>query len=98
MTRPLPHEPRGQSSQFASWKSSFPQALADWRSSFIAAILVAAVLCCGCGGSLYDSPSASEKGPTITPSMLKKAEEFKAKKAAAKQKFDSKGKAVGARR
>jgi hypothetical protein len=51
------------------------------------------LVCCGCGGSPSDTPADLDKGPTITPSMKKKAEEFNAKKeaAGARGKIKSKG-------
>jgi hypothetical protein len=63
--------------------------LSAWSSG---AVLVVAVTCGGCGGSLYDTPSDLTKGPVMTPTKAKMMEEAKAKYEAMK----SKGKFQGA--
>jgi hypothetical protein len=56
-----------------------------WGSSvgIGAAIMVCLVLCCGCGGSLLDTPDVS-KGPSPGAAKLKKTEEMNALAKAAK--------------
>jgi hypothetical protein len=55
-----------------------------------AIILAGALLCPGCGGSLYDTPGDLSKGPPVTDSMRKKAEEYQARKEAMKTKAGGK--------
>jgi hypothetical protein len=46
------------------------------------AIMVYLLSCCGCGGSLEDTPDVS-KGPSLGAAKLKNAEEIKARAKAA---------------